>query len=110
MNQKQKNPITGLNYLYLNELEIPTGKTPNECIGEATEWVHALRQTGEFKSIRLYIHNTGPIFALYLFAEPNDWQSIETGFEKAISIMGLMDRPWFWARHSDHLLSEIPVK
>jgi hypothetical protein len=104
-----KVPIVGPNYLYINELEIPPGRTPNECIEEAIKWVKALREGGEFKSVRLYIHNTGPMFALYLLAEPNDWASMEKGFEKALTGLGVMEKPWNWGRHTDNLISEIPV-
>jgi hypothetical protein len=110
MSDDQSTPITGPNYLYINELELPTGRTPNDCIAECKEWVQAMRETGEFKSVRLYIHNTGPIFAFYLLMEPKSWESLEKGMEKVINATGMMDRPWNWGHHSDHLLNEIPVE
>jgi hypothetical protein len=101
--------ITG-NYLYIEEFEIAPGQVPNEAVAEISEWVGIMRETGEFKSVKLYMHNTGPRFALYILAEPNSWQAIETGYEKLFeAIPDLMDRPYKFGKHSDNLLSEIPV-
>ena len=107
----QENPITGSNYLYIEELEIGFGMVANEAIAEAQGWVKTMRETGEYKSVRLFIHNTGPRFALYILAEPNNWQSIETGAEKWFAAHPeLMSQPFKWGAHSDNLLSEISVE
>lgn len=104
-------PLLGPNYLYIEEFEIGIGQTISEAITKTTEWVKLMRKTGEFKSVRLYMHNTGPKLALYILAEPNNWQSIETGFKKLLdSIPDFMDEPTKFATHSDNLLSEIKVE
>ncbi len=108
---QQADVITGPTYLYLEEFEIAPGQIPNEAIAEMTEWVKIMRESGEFTSVRLFIHNTGPRFALYLLIETDNWQSLETGFEKLLAALPeFMDEPFRWAGHSDNLLSEIPVE
>ena len=107
---QQEVGITGPNYLYINELEIATGMIPSEAVAEASTLVKVWRETGEFKSVRLFMHNTGPRFALYLIFEPNSWQSLETGWKKIFEAYPLMDKPWPWGSHSDNLLSEILVE
>ena len=109
--QETSSPFTGEQYLYIEEFEIATGTVPNDAIAELSGWVTGLRETGEFKSVRLYIHNTGPRFALYLLLEPKNWQSIETGFEKFHAANPeFMSKPYTFGMHSDNLLNEIPVK
>ena len=109
--QETSSPITGQQYLYIEEFEIAPGTVPNDAIAELSGWVTGLRETGEFKSVRLYIHNTGPRFALYLMLEPNNWQSLETGFEKFFAANpGFMSEPYKFGMHNDNLLSEIPVE
>ncbi len=108
--KQQESPFT-TNYLYIEEMEIAPGMVVNDGIMEAQSWVKTMRNTGDFKSVRLFIHNTGPRFAIYLLAEPNSWQSIETGLEKWIAAHPeLMSQPWKWGTHSDNLLSEISVE
>ncbi len=107
----QQQPITGSDYLYIEEFEITRGVVPNDAIAEASDWVRGMRNTGEFRSVKLYIHNTGPRFALYLLAEPNSWQAIETGFEEFFAARpDIMNTPVTFGRHTDNLLSEIPVE
>lgn len=109
--KQQQNPIVGPNYLYIEELEISAGMVPNEAIAEAQGWVKTMRESGEYKSVRLFIHNTGPRFALYIFMEPNNWQSIEAGANKFFAAHPeIMDKPFKWGAHSDNLLSEINVE
>jgi hypothetical protein len=108
--KKQVTPLIGENYLYIEEFEIGPGMTMNKAIAESKDSVRGMRKTGEFKSVRLYIHNTGPRFAVYILAEPKSWQSIETGFAKFLATMpDFGDRP-VWFTHSDNLVSEIPVE
>ncbi len=103
--------ILGPNYLYIEEFQFVPGQVPNQMIAEAQGWVKAMRNTGEFKSVRLFIHNTGPAFALYILAEPNSWQAIETGFEKFFAAYpNMMNEAQRWGPHTDNLLSEIPVQ
>ena len=111
MAQEAASPITGENYLYIEEFEIGPNMAPDEAIAKLSGWVHGLRKTGEFKIVRLYIHNTGPRFSLYIFTEPKNWQSIETGFEKFFAANPeLMSEPSGFGRHTDNLLSEISVE
>ena len=76
------NVITGPRYLYIEEFEIPTGTAPSDAVAEASGWVRDLRKTGEYRDVRLLIHNTGPAFSLYIMMEPNSWQALETGANK----------------------------
>lgn len=57
----------------------------------------------EYKSVRLYIHNTGPKFALYILEEPKSWQSIETGGEKFLAATEVMSQSFMWGRHTDNV-------
>ena len=99
------------NYLYIEEFEVAPGVIPNEAIAEAQEWVRGYRETSEYNSVRLFIHNTGPRFALYLLLEPKSWQAIEDGQNKFFEANpGLMDRPFKWGVHSDNILGEILVE
>jgi hypothetical protein len=108
--KKQVTPIVGANYLYIEDFEIAPGTTMNKAIAEGKDWVTTMRKTGEFKSVRLYIHNTGPRFAVYVLAEPKSWQSIETGSQKFFAAYpDFGDKP-VWFTHSDNLLGEIPVE
>ena len=107
---EKPSPIVGGNYLYIEEYVIGPGMIPNEAIAKASEWVRALRATGENKSVKLYIHNAGPAFALYLIFEPKSWQAIDDGGRKYLDSIDLMSEPWEWASHSDNLLSEILVE
>lgn len=108
---QQADVITGPNYLYIEEFEIAPGQIPSEAIAEITEWVRIMREGGELTSVRLFIHNTGPRFALYLLIETDNWQSLEAGFEKLLAALpDFMDEPFRWGRHSDNLLSEILVE
>jgi len=60
--------------------------------------------------VRLFIHNTGPAFSLYIMMEPKSWQAIETGADKFLAARpDILGKPLKWARHSDNLLSEVPV-
>jgi hypothetical protein len=63
--------ISSSNYIYIEEFELSPGVIPNEAIAEAQDWVKGYRKTGEYKSVRLFIHNTGPRFALYLILQNN---------------------------------------
>lgn len=104
------NPITGPRYLYIEEFEIPTGTAPSDAIAESASWVGDLRKTEEYRDVRLYIHNTGPAFSLYIMMEPKSWQALETGANKFLAARpDILGKPLKWARHSDNLLSEVPV-
>ena len=70
-----------------------------------------MRATGEYKSVRLFIHNTGPRLALYILGEPKSWQAIEDGEAKFFAANPeLLEQPITWATHSDNLLAEIAVE
>jgi hypothetical protein len=109
--QQPSSPITGPNYLYIEEFEIPAGTSINKAIAEASQWVRDFRKTGEYKSVRLYLHNTGPSLSLYVLQEPKSWQALEDGSNKFFAARpDIMANPVPWARHSDNILSEIPVE
>ena len=99
------------NLLYLEAFELAPGAIPNEAIAEAQGWAKTYRATGEYKSVRLFVHHTGPSFSLYLMLEPKSWQAIQDGQNKFFEANAeTMDEPFNWATHSDNLLSEIPVE
>jgi len=103
--------MSSSNYLYIEEFELAPGVIPNDAIAEAKEWVRGYRETGEYKSVRLFIHNTGPRFALYMLLEPKSWQAIQDGQNKFFEANpDVMDRPFNWGVHSDNLLGEISVE
>jgi len=107
---QQDTAMAETNYLYIEEFEIAPGQVPNQAIAMGSDVVRIMRETGEFKSVKLYWHHTGPRLALYILAEPNSWQAIETGFAKMFEAMpDFMDEPYTFGMHSDNLLSEIPV-
>ena len=109
--EQQQQPILGPNYLFIDVFKIGPGQTPNEAIEKVSGFARIMRETGEFKSVRLFIHNTGPELALYLLIEPNNWQAIETGFGKFFEALpDLFDQPLKIGRHYDNLLSEIIVE
>lgn len=98
-------------YLYIAEYEFGTGQVINDGIAEAQTWVKAMRETGDFTSVRLFVHHTGPRAAVYILAETDNWQSIETGWEKLTEALpAIMEEPIKWGSHSDNLLSEIVVE
>ena len=108
--EEDPNAFLSSNYLYIEEFQVPTGMTPNEAIAEGGMWVRKYRATGEYKSVRMFLHNTGPSFSVYILLEPNSWQSIEVGQAKFFEAdPDFMDRPWKFAVHTDNLLSEVPV-
>ena len=99
------------NLLYIEEFELAPGVAMNEAVGEMQEWVKGYRETGEYKSVRLFFHHTGPKLAVYLLLEPNSWQAIQDGQNKFFEANPeLMDNPFNWGGHSDNLLTEIPVE
>ena len=103
--------ITGPNYLYIQEYEISPGTVPKDAIAVAQELVKGFRATDEYKSVRLFIHNTGPLFAIYILMEPNSWQAIEDGANKFFAANpGFFDNAFNWGKHSDNLLNEVPVE
>jgi len=99
------------NLLYIEEFTFAPGSVMNEAVAEMQEWVKGYRETGEYKSVRLFFHHTGPNLAVYLLLEPKSWQSIQDGQNKFFDANPeLMDKPFNWAGHSDNLLTEIPVE
>jgi len=106
---EQESQPEATQYLYIETFTVPAGAIPNDVVDEGKTWVRTMRETGDFKSVRLFFHNTGPEVAIYILAEPKSWASIETGFEKLISKLGIMEKPLVWGDHSDNVLAEIPV-
>lgn len=108
--QQGTSPPVAQRFLYIEDFEIAPGQVPSEAVATASEWVRVMRETGAFESVKLYMHHTGPRFALYVLAETSSWQAINDGFEKMFEAMpDWMDRPYEFGVHSDNLLSEIPV-
>ena len=108
--QQETIPPAAQRFLYIEDFEIVPGQVPSEAVAAASEWVRIMRETGEFESVKLYMHHTGPRFALYVLAETSSWQAINDGFGKMFEAMpDWMDRPYQFGAHSDNLLSEIPV-
>lgn len=108
--QQETTPPTAEHFLYIENFEIAPGQIPNEAVAEASNWVRLMRETGEFESVKLYMHHTGPRFALYMLAETSSWEAINAGFEKLFEAMpDWMDQPYKFGKHGDNVLSEIPV-
>ena len=105
----QESQATAANYLYIQELELGDRMTPNEYFSEAAKLAKTIRATGEYKSVRLFNHNTGSNLSVYIFMEPKNWQAIETGAAKWIASAGLLDKPWLWKSHSDNILTEVSL-
>ena len=101
---------TPTQYLYIEQFSIPAGRTINAAIEEAKQWVKVMRASGDFKSVRLFFHHTGPEPAIYIFAEPKNWGSIESGLDAQIEAFDLMNKPFNWSGHSDNLLSEVRIE
>jgi hypothetical protein len=105
----QEAPAAGTNYLYILEYELGDRLSPREYFAEAVKLAKAIRATGEYKSVRVFNHNTGPHLSVYVFVEPKSWQAIETGANKWIESTGALDKPWIWKSHSDNLLTELSL-
>jgi hypothetical protein len=108
--EAQEEAVT--NYLYISEWELAAGTSWNEAIAEASDMLRGLRETGEFKSAKLYVHHTGPRAALYTLLETDSWEAIDRGWQQYIDANPqMMAEPWTWAtHHSDNLVTEIPVE
>ena len=111
--QQRETKPDGNTYLFICENEIAPGTVLNDAIEEHTSWVKAFMETGEFLSVRIFAHYNSPRFALYTLMETDSWQSIETGWNKGMEALGfeeLMNQPWKYGKHTDNILTEIPVK
>lgn len=107
---EQENPFKAANYLYIWTFEIGKGTILSEAIEEVSNWVKVIRETKENKSVRLFLHHTGPELALYIFQEPKSWQSIIRCEEKMMAAMpDLINKPIWWSGHSDNVVAEIPL-
>lgn len=96
--------------LYIGEYEIAPGRVLGDVTEEAAGWVTALRETGRFESVRLYMHDMGPSLSVYLVMEPHSWSSLRQGFDEFFAARpDLFTSPWEWSGHSDNILTEIPV-
>jgi hypothetical protein len=105
----QEPQAAGANYLYIQEFELGDRMTPNQYFSEAIKLAKAIRATGEYKSVRLFNHNTGPRLSVSMLMEPKSWQAIETGATKWIESSGVLDQPWIWKSHSDDVLTELSL-
>ena len=98
-------------YLVLSSYDMAPGRTINDVIEEVSGWVRAYRQTGEFNSVRLFIHDWGTGLRVFMLAEPKSWQSIKAGEDKFFAARpDIFTAPFRWAGHSDDILTEIPVR
>jgi hypothetical protein len=97
-------------YVYMEEFTLAPGQSWNGAVREISGWVRDMRATGEFRSVRLFGHHTGPSLSFYVMAETDTWQAIDAGFGKFFAGRpNMMDEPFQFAGHSDNLLTEIPV-
>ncbi len=104
-------PFHGDNFMYIADWAIAPGQIPNESIEEAKRYVRGLRATGELTSVRLFIHNTGPSFSVYIVLESPDWASIEAGWSSFLGVNpDILASPWKRGRHQDNIISEIVVE
>ncbi len=104
--QSQEEP----SYLVISTYDPAPGSSYSELVEEMSDIVRTHRSTGAYKSVRLFTHNWGPESAFYLVSEPNDWASINAGFQAELEANpDLLDLPDPWEAHSDNILSEIEV-
>lgn len=98
------------NYLLIEECQVPPGAVIPDLIAEMTRWGAEYRKTGEYKSVRLFIHSYGPNLSIYSLREPNSWQAIPNGFQKFVAANPkVMQEPFRCASHSDNILTEVPI-
>ncbi len=97
------------NYLYIMKFAIPPGTVPADAVETVSKMVRIMRKSGDWKSVRMFFHDTGPDVALYTLAEPNDWAAIETGNATMVEEMDIMNTPFMWVRHTDNILVEMAV-
>ena len=98
------------NLLVISTWQPAPGRSFNDASAEISEWVRIFRNSGKYKSVRLFTHNWGPEFAFYIVSEPNDWASIPGGFTALLEAQpDLLDRPSIWQAHADNILTEIEV-
>ncbi len=98
------------NLLVISTWEPAPGRSFNDAPAEISEWVRIHRNTGKYKSVRLFTHNWGPELGFYIVSEPNDWASVPAGFTALLEALpDLLDRPSNWQAHADNILSEIEV-
>jgi hypothetical protein len=98
-------------YLVLSSYDMAPGRTINDVVEEASGWVRGFRQTGEFNSVRLFIHDWGSGLRVFILSEPKSWQSIKTGNDKFFAARpDIFTAPFRWSGHSDDILTEVPVR
>ena len=98
------------NLLVISTWEPAPGRSFNDAQAEISEWVRIHRNTGKYKSVRLFTHNWGPELGFYIVSEPNDWASVPAGFTALFEAQpDLLDRPSTWQAHADNILTEIEV-
>lgn len=103
-------PQAPANYLLIDECRLGAGTVFTDAMAEASRIVAEYRKTGEYKSVRLFVHSYGPNLALYTISEPRSWAALPAGFEKMLAANPtLMTKPYACAGHSDNILSEIIV-
>ncbi len=98
------------NYMIVATWTIPPGAMFSELQEELATNVRIWRQSGNYKSVRLFSHRWGPELAFYIVYEPNSWEVIgghaATLFEARPE---LLNSPGIFAGHSDNIMGEIIV-
>ena len=98
-------------FLLIEKFDFASGRVISEGLQEASGWVREMRKTGEYNSVRLYMHNYGPELAVYVVAEPKSWQALKSGADKLFAARpDIMTTPFRWAGHSDNILAEVLVR
>ncbi len=98
------------NYLVISTWQPAPGRSVNDASAEISETVRVFRNSGKYKSVRLFTHNWGPELAFYIVSEPNDWASIPGGFTALLEAQpDFLDRPSNWQAHADNIPTEIDV-
>jgi hypothetical protein len=97
--------------LLISEYDMAPGRAINDVVEEASGWVRDMRKTGEYNSVRLFVHSYGSGLRMWVLAEPKSWQAIKTGDDKFMAARpDIFTSPFRWVGHSDNILNEVPVR
>jgi len=96
------------NYLQIEECRLPAGVVIGDAIAMASRIAAEYRKTGQYKSVKLFVHHYGPALALYTVMEPRSWAAVEAGFAQALAANPeFLTTPFLCAEHSDNILVEV---
>ena len=97
--------------LVISDYDMAPGRTINDVVEEASGWVRDMRKTGEYNSVRLFVHSYGSGLRVWVLAEPKSWQAIKAGDDKFMaSRPDILTTPFRWVGHSDNILNEVAVR